>query len=900
MREAALFSLLPMLVAFLTILLAIAGLASPALHTAHDVRLLPVADAKNGSRVTLTGTVTFRPPRGNYFYLQDDTGGVRVEWLANRELRLGERVKVTGVTIAGSFLPEVKASSVVAVETDPPRKNRMPTPVAYTLTMDDAPYLDGQWVEVIAVVQRVWTTDGWLQFDLARGRGSAVAYVPLPLAVQIKKAEQFAGAVVKIRGVCRVNATANRHMAGPPRILVNGLAAFEEIKPPPVGLKVLPPTTARDLAQFRPDPLASRLPVRVTGVVTLNQGSRQFYVHDGTGVVQAFTIEAVRAEPGDRVNVIGYPRLATDPIRLDNAQIQVTGTAPLPQPRTGTPAQAREGKLEGQVVKFTGVVHEARRQGNWMTLTVVAEGLTFTVLILERLPSDGDVTPPAVPGSKVEVVGVATRQPLEGIQRTAFAVMTQTGGLAVLESPGAPPLPPPPSWWTGRRAAYLITGFIGLFLLGGTAVAVLRRQVRRATALVRKQYEEKEKLEGQLKLAAKLEAVGRLAGGIAHDFNNLLTVINGCAQLLGEEVVKDPAHALVLAGEIQRAGGQAAALTRQLLTFSRQRTVTPHPLDLNATIAEAGRVLVRLVGERVTLHVVTEPSIPLVMAEAGLLSQILLNLAVNARDAMPDGGTLTLSTSLAEPGWVRLTTADTGVGMTDEVKSRIFEPFFTTKEVGKGTGLGLSTVYGIVQTLGGKIRFHSELGCGTAFEVDLPAVGVDPTTPTLPGLLTPLHLPLPPASAEVPTTIAGHDETVVASSTQHPAGVPARSESPVVFLVEDDEAVRSLVYHILEHAGFTVLSTTEPEEALIVLADYAGTVDLLITDVMMPKLSGRQLADLVRASRPNTRVLFMSGYTSDEVLLQGVREDQVEFLHKPFAPQELIERVRRILGQQVE
>ncbi len=868
-----------MLVELFALLFAASTLV-PVFHTAQDVRSLPIREAQSGHRVWLAGTVTFTPPRGNYFYLQDRTGGVRIEWLADRELKPGEWVKVSGVTTAGTFLPEVRATRVESIPDGMPPKREPSVPVSYTLTLDDAPFLDGQVVEVVAVVQRVWTHEGWLQFDLARGRGNAVAYVPLPLPARVKDAEKFAGAVMKVRGVCRVN-TNNRQMIGPPRILVNDLAAFEEVKP---ARQALPPTTARELAMFRPDAIEVRLPVQVTGVVTLNLGNRQFHIHDGTGVVQAVTIDSVKVMPGDRVSVVGYPRLAADPVRLDNAQVSKEGTAPLPPPQPGTLAQARDGKLEGQVVKFAGVVHEAGRQGNWMTMTVVAEGLTFTVIILEALPNQTEVPPPAAPGSKVEVTGVVTKQPLEGVRRNAFALMAQSEGITVLETP---PELLPPSWWTGRRVAYLTAGFVGLFLMGGATVTALRVQVRRATALVRKQYEEKEKLEGQLKLAAKLEAVGRLAGGIAHDFNNLLTVINGCAQLLDEEIANDPNHATVLASEIQRAGGQAAALTRQLLTFSRQRSVTPHPLDLNAAVTEAAHLLVRLVGERVTLRVVIEPNIPPAMAESSLLSQILLNLAVNARDAMPEGGTLILTTSCPESEWVRLSVTDTGVGMTDDVKAHIFEPFFTTKDVGKGTGLGLSTVYGIVQTLDGKIRFHSELGRGTTFEVDLPAAPGSSAPITM---LAPLRLTAPadPGSAiETPAPLA---------SMPTP---PNSIGSPVVILVEDDEAVRSLIRHVLENAGATVLAATEPEEALRTLAQHTDPVDLLITDVMMPGFSGRELADRVLESRPGLRVLFISGYTSDEVLLQGVREDQVNFLHKPFAPRELIEQVRRMLEHPV-
>jgi signal transduction histidine kinase/ActR/RegA family two-component response regulator len=833
--------------------------------------------------------VTFTTSRGKYFYLQDATGGVRVEWGGtDRQLKPGEQVRVAGVTTAGTFLPEVKGERV---EPAPGGPRELPAPAPYTLTMDDAPYLDGRFVEVVAVAQVVKEHEGWLQFDLARGRGGATAYVPLPLPARVKEAMKSVGAVVRLRGVCRVNPNAARQQAGPPRILVNDLGGVEVITPPRRDPFATPLSTARELSLFRPDPVETRLPARVEGVVTLNLGNRQFYVHDGTGVVQAICTADVKVMPGDRVEVVGYPRPPADLVRFDHARVRRTGAAHLPPPQPATVAQARDGKLEGSVVKFAALVHESGRQGKWMTLTLVAEGLSFTVVILEAMADDAP--PPAAPGSKVEVTGVVTKLPLDGVRRTAFALMVHPDGLAVLEVPAKPPeppAPPAPSWWTGRRVAFLSAGFFGLFVLGGATVTALRLQVRRATALVRKQYEEKERLEGQLKLAAKLEAVGRLAGGIAHDFNNLLTVINGCAQLLDEEIANDPGRAAVLANQIQRAGGQAAALTRQLLTFSRQRAVTPHPLDLNTAVTEAATILARLMGERVELRVVVQPDLPPAMAESGLLSQILLNFAVNARDAMPAGGTFTLATAHPEPGWVRLSATDTGLGMSDEVKAHIFEPFYTTKEVGKGTGLGLSTVYGIVQTLGGKIRFLSELGRGTTFEVDLP-VARTASTAGQTTMLAPVRL-----------TPASDADAEVAAETPPPrvAAVPTPPNPigpAVVVLVEDDDAVRSLVRAVLEQSGLTVLSANEPAEALRLLTGHSGQVDLLITDVMMPGLSGRELAERARAERPGLRVLFMSGYTSDEVLLQGVREDQVEFLHKPFAPRDLLARVRQILSQ---
>jgi signal transduction histidine kinase/CheY-like chemotaxis protein len=873
-----------MLADFLALLLAALPAVS-GLATARDVRLLPAAGARAGRPVLLRGTVTFAPPRGGYFYLQDATGGVRVKWAADRDLRAGERVAVRGRTTAGAFLPEVEARAVTA--DGPP--GGPPRPAEFTLALDDAPYLDGQLVEVVAVVERAWAHEGWLQFDLARGRGNAVAYVPLPLPARAGQAQSLAGAVARVRGVCRVNANAARQLAGPPRILVNDLNDFAVLRPARADPFGAPPRTAAELVPFRADPVEARLPARVEGVVTLNQGGKQVYVHDGTGAVQATLTDSAAILVGDRVAVVGYPRPGTDPARLDNARLRALGPGRLPPPRPGTPAQARDGKLEGEVVRLTGTVHEVGRQKDWMTLTVLADGLTFTT-ILRDLPAPRGEYPAWPPGSGVEVTGVVTRQPLEGVRRTAFVVVAGAADIKVLE---APPLPRPPSWWADRRLAYLAAGFLGLALAGGATVTALRAQVRRATALVRRQYEEKEKLEGQLKLAAKLEAVGRLAGGIAHDFNNLLTVINGCAEMLAEEVAGGPGGAPGHAAEIQRAGRQAAALTRQLLTFSRQRAVTPHPLDLSAAVAEAALVLARLVGERVKVLVSTGPGLPPVMAESSLLAQILLNLAVNARDAMPDGGTLALATALAEPGWVRLSASDTGCGMSEEVKAHVFEPFFTTKEVGKGTGLGLSTVYGIVQTLGGRIRFRSELGRGTTFEVDLPAAG-SPAAAAPPAPLAPLRLP--PPLPDAATELAGAAEAAVALP---PAPKPPAAGSGVVFLVEDDDAVRAIVHHVLVSSGLAVLSAAGPEEAMAALSGYAGPLDLLITDVVMPGRSGRELAEQFREARPGLRVLFISGYTSDEILLQGVREEQVDFLHKPFSSRELVEQVRRLLGQPV-
>jgi signal transduction histidine kinase/CheY-like chemotaxis protein len=444
------------------------------------------------------------------------------------------------------------------------------------------------------------------------------------------------------------------------------------------------------------------------------------------------------------------------------------------------------------------------------------------------------------------------------------------------------------SWWTATRVAYFVGGLLAIAVVVGAWAWTLRIRVRRAAREIAHQYEEKAQLEQQLRQAAKLEAVGRLAGGIAHDFNNLLTVINGCAELLAEDAQGDPHRIAELTDDIRRAGDRAAALTGQLLTFSRKRDIHISPVNINEIVSDTARLLNRVIGEHIRIVTELAPNVPAVRAEPGLLHQVIMNLAVNARDAMPRGGTLTLTTCfLVDPGeplasaechigsaprkYVRLSVADTGVGMAEDVKARVFEPFFTTKEINKGTGLGLATVYGVVQSLSGKIRVDSEVGRGTTFQIDLRVHG-DPISDAE------LALPITPLPAARLT-------------------LPARLADTTILVVEDNEMVRDLLVHGLGGDGATVLAAATPDEAIRMLGELTGAIDLLVTDVVMPGMSGRELADRIRLERPDIRVLFMSGYTADEVIRQGVLEDQVEFIQKPFTPDHLTARLLKILGR---
>ena len=383
---------------------------------------------------------------------------------------------------------------------------------------------------------------------------------------------------------------------------------------------------------------------------------------------------------------------------------------------------------------------------------------------------------------------------------------------------------------------------------------------------------ERRSLERQLLQAQKMEAVGRLAGGIAHDFNNVLTAIFGYADLLTEEFpAGSPARQDL--EEIRKAATRASALTRQLLAFSRQQVLAPMVLSVNDLVDDVDKMLRRLVGEDVELRLNLARDAGNVRADSGQLQQVIMNLVVNARDAMPTGGKLVIETADAElteqyaephqpvvPGrYVMLAVSDTGVGMDARTKARIFEPFFTTKEKGKGTGLGLSTVYGIVKQSGGYVWVYSELGHGTTIKLYLPRVDA-------------------PAEPQAPPR-----ETATLTGTE------------TILLAEDDDILRPLTKGLLAKLGYTVLDAESAEQALAVAGARQGPIHLLVADVVMPGASGRELARRLAQSRPETRVLYVSGYTDDAIVHHGMLDPGLKFLQKPFTPAALARKVREVL-----
>jgi len=421
----------------------------------------------------------------------------------------------------------------------------------------------------------------------------------------------------------------------------------------------------------------------------------------------------------------------------------------------------------------------------------------------------------------------------------------------------------------GRRIAVEFVSDV--YSVGGTRV--IQCNIRDITR--RKHTEEAlRRSEEQLQQASKLEAVGRLAGGVAHDFNNLLGVILGSSELLLDDLgANDPRRGFVEA--ITAASKRAASLTKQLLTFSRKQVSSPLVFDLNSIVKETGRMLPRLIGEHIEIAIVLSVEQAAVLADPTQVQQILMNLAANARDAMPEGGKLTIEVANCEmkeggeeptdvaPGhYVKLTVGDTGTGMSPEIQSRAFDPFFSTKDIGNGTGLGLSTVYGIVKESGGSILVNSKRGEGTTFRIYLPRAKEEIIERA--------------AASRVP------DESLRGSET--------------IFLVEDQSELRSLTHKFLQGLGYKVVAASLPGEAIQIAQQFTGKIDLLLTDVVMPGMNGQELARRLRLLYTNMRVLCVSGF-ADQTLQRGVLDTNDAFLAKPFLLRELATKIRELFRE---
>ena len=602
----------------------------------------------------------------------------------------------------------------------------LPDAEPYDLSSADSRWVDGRRVQAYAIVQNAWSEAGSTFIDIYNAHGQAVLAIPgEEWAIPARAMREEA---IAIRGVC-VAAIRERQVVDVPTIL---LSVLPEPAPRSTPTRAEPPRPIKGMLDFPPRSFPGTLRVAISGVVTAVPLPNLLIVQDGTGGAAVWSDNPTGFTTGARVSAVGLAPVRGDRQAIHHSLVTRLGDAELPGPAAVTPVELATGTRGAVRMSLMGRADGIRAVEGWTAISLSESGVRFEAFV-PGTPDQNGLARKVEIGSRLALVGVPAGVTPHRAPPTAPGVfLLGEEAVRVLQSEADESAPVPESaWLTPRRAAYMLGGFSSIFLLGGGWMLALRKQARRAALEAERQVEEKTRLERQLRQASKLEAVGRLAGGIAHDFNNLLTVINGCAELLAEETARNGENGCRLNGltdDIRKAGERAASLTGQLLTFSRKRDIVIGPVNLNVVVADTIRLIDRVIGEDIRVESSLAADLPPVRGEAGLLHQVMMNLAVNAKDAMPAGGVISFTTALvidaANPEsrtrqFVRLSVADTGTGMSDEVKSRLFEPFFTTKAIGSGTGLGLFTVSSIAQLLNAKVRVESIVGAGTRFHIDL-------------------------------------------------------------------------------------------------------------------------------------------------------------------------------------
>lgn len=830
--------------AALLLLQAPADDAQEPLTTALAVREQSPAVAAAKRPVRLTGVVTHGNPGINDFFIQDESAGIYVMPSEHgADLLAGDHVEVEGFSNPGTFAPCVTPSAVRRLG-----RKALPEPEITDLRIRERNWLDGQYVQLWVNIREIRAAGDFTHLVGATAHGLAVLVVP---GAEDGSMKDFKGRTVRARGVCAVAHDPRTRLAtSHVRVFVQSAAElraapYAQPNPEPIRIDEV-------LRGFSHLPMATARPVTIAGVVTARTDKDTVTIQDETGGALLSGISS-KVQVGDEVVATGFLTPGRAGVHLLYATTRQTGDGVLPDAVSISAAQAWAEKRFGQRLRVEGTVERVQPDSGMLYLH---DGPTR---FLVTLPAPTE-TPDVPEGAQLGITGVAV--PIhdeEDAPARGLRIHCADGAQIELVR-----LPPKPVWWTAERVGGLGLGFLGILTIGLLWVFLLRRQVRKQAAIITTNFQREAELAESLRQARKLEAIGRLAGGIAHDFNNLLTVIIGNTTLATDTLGSShPANEHIEA--ISSAGQRAAELTRQLLSFSRQQAVKLAPLDLNAVVGDAEKLLQRLIGEHIQLTVVRTAQLPNVLADASLIHQILLNLAANARDAMPKGGELTIRTSLEKTAGstrlVRLTIKDTGCGMSPETQTRLFEPFFTTKDIGKGTGLGLAAVYGAVKTLQGTIEVESHLGQGTTIMIDLLPHGSIDETPRV------------------------------------PSAVPPRGGRAVVMLVDDDDGVRAMCKKALEMYGYDVLAFDRPEAALEAVRTTTRPIELLVSDMIMPSMNGRELADGIRALKPNLRVLFMSGYPEEEVERMVGGLSAAELIRKPFTPIDLATRVHEMLDK---
>jgi signal transduction histidine kinase/CheY-like chemotaxis protein len=825
-----------------------------------DIKTIKELSAEKADRkypVRLQAVVINHNPTRLDVFLHDGKCGIYLESDAN--LQMGDRVEVRGVTGSGDFAPVIQEAKIRVLGRGQLPPLLHPDPSAPFRAEEE-----NSWAELEGVVQFAESNpDNTTLLQLAIKQTSLTAFVQnLPLSNALSG---LVDAQIRLRGVFGPLFNSDRKLTGY-RMQIASPDYITIIKSPAGDRFDSPSRPIKTLLEYSPEGYPQHR-VKISGVVTYSGIDRTIYLQDETGSLRVEAPDTQTLVTNSSIDVLGFLVNPQKQPVLRFTQIRPTepkqSWTPTPM---AVPIQYAD-RYDGKLVVMEAFLRNHRSFLGDHIFSFESGWKTFDATLEQAQSFIGEKD--FREGALVQLTGICTVS-----WNNDLAQPAPTGFSILLRSADDIHIVKPAPWWTQDRAIIAAGSLLGILLLAFVWLYILRRQVAAQTSQLRQQMAEREALEEQLRQSQKLESVGRLAGGVAHDFNNLLTVINGYSELLLADVQGQP-ELLASVEEIQKAGERAKALTRQLLAFSRKQILRPVVLDLNELVGETDKMLRRLIGEDITLILHLSPVPAHVKVDPGQLTQVLLNLAANARDAMPEGGRLILGIDVLDldasfvethpevnPGkYIRLTLSDTGTGMDEETQSHLFEPFFTTKGLGKGIGLGLATVFGIIKQSGGHIWVNSKPGHGSNFMIYIPQASGEAA----------------PLEAQSAPTASGGSETIL--------------------LVEDQEEVRQLILKALTTQGYRVLATANTTEAVGQAKSYTGPIHLLLTDVVMPGLNGKVLAEQMLQLRPGIRVLFMSGYAEAVIAHKGVLDADVEFISKPFSPALLSNRVREILGK---
>jgi len=854
---------------------------------AEQVRDLSLEDAARHLPVTIQGIVTWSHADTSFAYVQDGSGGIKVmnpRWDDAGSMKPGTIVRVDGVTYAGGFVPIVTN----AVLRRAGWFNIVPGPFV-TLEQALTGIEEGNWVEMQGFVRNITRTKGLVRFDLSTSSGEFAVWGPATQSY-----DWYKGSIIRVDGVCSAMSNRRHQMKGI-QLWTPDINTYAHVEvPAPDDVFAAPFRRLANLRRFNVEgTLNQRL--RTTGTVVQAESGRGISLQDGVDSVLALSQQKDPLQLGDKVEVVGFPGQQGQKFVLREAAYRRISSGPEPAPMLLSATNSTDSNLEGLLVQARGTVLNVMKKNGETRMLVQAKGFTFEAGLAPSNVESNQLQEVQL-DSQIIVKGVYEMQRDEYGRPASFLLRLRSGNDIQLaqEAP----------WWTTARLLAGLVGTMIIFLVAliwGLLIARknkllsqvqtdLRiakdklevrvdertRELQTANERLKAEMAERQETEKALRQAQKMEALGQLAGGIAHDFNNLLTVIRGYADCLQAEPIQ-PHERDKAINEIRFAADRAAKLTSRMLIFCRKKPLQRENVDLNELIRNLGNLLKRLLGENIAIEFQSNKKMMMVHADSGMMEQIILNLAVNARDAMPNGGRLSIhadeievrpeqctANPKARPGpFICIAVSDTGSGITPEVLPHLFEPFFTTKELGKGTGMGLATVYGIVQQHTGWIEVESQAGCGATFKIFLPgAAGI--------------------ASAGTVSTT----ETKIAGGTES------------ILLVEDEEKIRQLAEKTLRAYGYRVYQAGSGAEALSVWSVHAQDIDLLFTDIMLPGgMSGCDLAKSLQTKNERLKIAYTTGYAAESFGLERSLEEGVNLLHKPYSPNNLACLVRRCLDE---